>query len=51
MAERRIPRTWITVRPPRVPVSFKLDRRVPLMALLLLAFTLIVLVLSISYGS
>lgn len=50
MAERQIKRTWITVRGERVPISFKLDRRVPLVALALLVFTFVVLVLSISYG-
>ncbi|MDX1993217.1 MAG: iron ABC transporter permease [bacterium] len=51
MAEQRLRRTWITVRPRRLPFSFKLDRRVPLAALLLLAFTLVVLVVSINYGA
>ncbi|MDL1902839.1 iron ABC transporter permease [Anaerolineae bacterium CFX9] len=45
------PRTWITVRPRRIPFSFKLDRRVPLIALLLLIFTLVVLVVSVNYGA
>lgn len=51
MAERPIRHTWISLRVPGLPVSFKLDRRVPLAAALLLLFTVIVLVVSISYGS
>ncbi len=51
MAERRLHRTWIAVRPRRVPFSFKLDRRVPLMAALLLFFTFIVLIMSINHGA
>mgnify|MGYP001275761159 CR=1 FL=1 len=51
MAERRIRQTWIAVRLPRLPISFKIDRRVPLAALFLLAFTLVVLVMSINYGA
>lgn len=51
MAERSLRRTWITVRPSRLPLSFKLDRRVPFVALILLAFTLVVLVASINYGT
>jgi len=42
--------TWITFRPRFVPVSLKLDRRVPLAALTIIAVTLLVMVLSISYG-
>jgi iron complex transport system permease protein len=51
MAEQRIRPTWIAVRVRRLPLSFKLDRRVPLAALLLLVFTLVALVMSISYGA
>jgi len=40
--------TWIAVRPRRLPL--KLDRRVPPVALVILAVTLVVLVISISYG-
>jgi iron complex transport system permease protein len=50
MAEQPIRQTWFSLRSRRVPVSFKLDRRVPLVAFFLLVFTLIVLVLDISYG-
>ena len=40
--------SWITIRTPFF--SYKLDRRTPLVALLLLIFTVTVLVMSISYG-
>lgn len=50
MAEHSIRRTWISLRLHRPALSFKLDRRVPLAAALLLLFTAGVLVLSISYG-
>lgn len=42
---------WITIRPRFLPLSLKIDRRVPLVGLLILIFTLIVLVFSISYGA
>lgn len=42
--------TWITMRSRRLPFSLKVDRRVPLVALAIVTFTLIVLVVSISYG-
>jgi iron complex transport system permease protein len=51
MDDQRIRRTWITVRPRQVPFSSRLDRRVPLAALLLLVFTLLVLIISINYGA
>ncbi len=41
---------WITVRLGRVPVSFRIDRRVPLVALAIVVFTVVTLVASISYG-
>lgn len=41
---------WITVRPPYAPLSFRLDRRVLPVAILLIVFTLVVLVVSINYG-
>lgn len=41
---------WITLRPRRIPFSYRLDRRVPLVALAILMFTLVTLVFSISYG-
>lgn len=43
-------RTWITIRPRWLPVSLKLDRRVPGVAVSLAIIALGVLVLSISYG-
>lgn len=42
--------TWITIRPRYLPLSLKVDRRVPLVALAIVAVTLVVLVVSISYG-
>jgi iron complex transport system permease protein len=42
--------SWITLRLSGLPFSYRIDRRVPLVILLLLVFTAIVLVLSISYG-
>lgn len=43
--------TWITLRARRLrSFSYRIDKRVPLVAAGILAFTLIVLVLSISYG-
>ncbi|MBZ0307932.1 MAG: iron ABC transporter permease [Anaerolineae bacterium] len=50
-AENRIKPTWITLRVPGVPFSYRLDRRVPLFMLSLVVFTLLVLVFSISYGA
>lgn len=41
---------WITIRHARLPFSLKVDRRVPIMAFLIIAITLLVLVISISYG-
>lgn len=46
----KIKHTWITLRSRRLPVSLKVDRRVPLAAAVILAVTLFVLVVSISYG-
>jgi iron complex transport system permease protein len=41
---------WLSLRFNRVPVSLKIDRRVPLVALILLMLAAVVLVLSVSYG-
>lgn len=41
---------WFTIRPRGLPFSYRIDRRVPLAALAILAFTAVVLVFSISYG-
>lgn len=41
---------WLTLRPRGVPFSFRIDRRVPLIALVILIFTAVTLVFSISYG-
>jgi iron complex transport system permease protein len=42
--------SWVTLRPRWLPLSYRFDRRVPLVALAILAFTALVLVLSVSYG-
>jgi iron complex transport system permease protein len=42
--------SWITVRPRGLPFSYRVDKRVPMMALAILLFTAVTLVLSISYG-
>lgn len=42
--------TWITFRSRRLQFSYKLDRRAPLIALLIAVFTVLVLILSINYG-
>ena len=42
---------WLTIRPRYLPLSLRIDRRVPLVALAIVAFTLVVLVVSISYGA
>jgi len=49
-ADKPLRPTWITIRPRGLGFSYKLDRRVPLVALGILAFTLVVLVVSINYG-
>ena len=41
---------WLTIRPRGLPFSYRIDRRAPLVALLILVFTFVVLVLSVSYG-
>lgn len=41
---------WLTLRSRRLPFSYRIDRRVPLVALVILVFTLATLVVSISYG-
>lgn len=42
--------TWITLRPRFLSFSYRIDRRAPWIALAVLAFTALVLVISISYG-
>jgi iron complex transport system permease protein len=42
--------SWIALRPRGIPFSYRIDRRVPLVAGLILLFTLGTLVLSVSYG-
>jgi iron complex transport system permease protein len=41
---------WTTIRPHALPISFRVGRRVLPVALALLAFALVVLILSVSYG-
>lgn len=41
---------WITLRPRRLPVSFRLDQRAPAVLLILLALLALAMVLSVSYG-
>lgn len=48
MQKVEIPKLWHTLRLRRL--SYRIDRRVPFVALMLIAFTFIVLVMSISYG-
>ncbi|MAS34035.1 MAG: iron ABC transporter permease [Anaerolineaceae bacterium] len=42
--------SWITIRPRGLRFSYKFDKRVPLIAFSILAFALVTLVFSISYG-
>src|SRR5690349_7355202 len=42
--------SWITLRPGRSPFSYRIDRRVPLIARIIAIFTIVVLVVSINYG-
>ncbi len=41
---------WIAVRPKHLPISFRVDRRAPLVGVLLLAMTLAVMVINIGVG-
>ncbi len=51
MATKTTPQTpWITIRSHRLLFSYKIDKRVPLVALMITVFTLVVLVVSINYG-
>lgn len=43
-------RSWLVIRPRQLPVSFRIDRRVPLVLLLLALVTLAVMVMSVGYG-
>lgn len=42
--------TWLTIRVPGLPLSLKVDRRVPPMAFIIVILTALVLVVSVSYG-
>lgn len=41
---------WLTIRPKVLPISFHLDRRVPLILLVLTIVTLVAMVFSVGYG-
>lgn len=41
---------WIVVRPHRIPISFRMQRRVPIILLVLTVLTLAIVVLSVGYG-
>ncbi len=41
---------WLTLRTRYLPFSYRIDRRVPLVALAILVFTIVTLIFSISYG-
>lgn len=43
-------RSWITIRPQRLPFSIRLDRRVPLVLLLTTIATIATLTISVGYG-
>lgn len=45
-----MPQSWIVIRPSRLPLSFRLDRRVPLVLLVTLLVTLAVMVINIGVG-
>lgn len=49
-AKNPIHTTWITIRPRGLPFSYKVDRRVPRIALVIAIVTVMVLVISINYG-
>lgn len=42
--------TWLTIRLSALPFSYRIDRRAPWVAMLIIAFTLTILVISICYG-
>ncbi|MCA0453549.1 MAG: iron ABC transporter permease [Chloroflexi bacterium] len=51
MSAKNPPRpSWITLRPRGAKFSYRIDRRVPLIALIIATFTIVVLVFSINYG-
>jgi len=41
---------WLVIRPRWLPISFRVDKRVPLVVMAMLTVTIVALVLSISYG-
>lgn len=48
--EGEIVKGWLVIRPQRAPVSFRLDRRVPLVLLVLGLITLAAIVVHVGYG-
>ncbi|MEM7032458.1 MAG: iron chelate uptake ABC transporter family permease subunit, partial [Chloroflexota bacterium] len=42
--------TWITVRSSRIPISFRIDRRVPVILLSVIVVTLVVMIINIGVG-
>ncbi len=42
--------TWFTIRPQRIPISFRIDRRVPFVLLSVILVTLAVMVINIGVG-
>src|SRR5687767_4024699 len=43
-------KSWLTIRPPFIPLSFRMDRRVPLVLGVLGMLTLVVAIFSVGYG-
>ena len=41
---------WLIIRPKVLPISFHLDRRVPLILLILTLVTLLAMIISVGYG-
>lgn len=42
--------SWVTLRPRGINFSYRIDRRVPLVAFIIAVFTIVVLIFSINYG-
>ena len=41
---------WLIIRPPGLPISFRCDRRVPVILSILTAITLLAMIISVGYG-
>lgn len=41
---------WLIIRPPALPISFHLDRRVPGILLILALVTIVAMIISVGYG-